>query len=163
MYARLKDGVSLEQARTDMDRVGKLLEQQYPDTNRGHGGWAVSLEDRLKTPVRRSLLLLLGAVAFVLLIACVNVANILLAKAAGRRREMAVRAAVGAGRARLAGQMLTESLVLAAARRRRRPVRRVVGHRAAAPAGARRRAAARAVAPAPRAARRGVHRRRCRC
>jgi putative ABC transport system permease protein len=114
VYARLKNGVSLEQARTDMDRVGKLLEQQHPTTNRGHGGWAVSLEDRLKTPVRRSLLLLLGAVAFVLLIACVNVANILLAKAAGRRREMAVRAAVGAGRARLAGQMLTESLVLAA-------------------------------------------------
>ena len=113
VYARLKDGVSLEQARTDMDRVGKLLEQQYPATNRGHGAWAVSLEDRLKTPVRRSLLLLLGAVAFVLLIACVNVANILLAKAAGRRREMAVRAAVGAGRARLAGQMLTESVVLA--------------------------------------------------
>jgi putative ABC transport system permease protein len=113
VYARLKDGVSLEQARTDMDRVGKLLEQQYPDTNRGHGAWAVSLDDRLRTPVRRSLLLLLGAVAFVLLIACVNVANILLAKAAGRRREMAVRAAVGAGRTRLAGQMLTESLVLA--------------------------------------------------
>ena len=113
VYARLKDGVSLEQARADMDRVGKLLEQQYYATNRGHGGWAISLEDRLKTPVRRSLLLLLGAVAFVLLIACVNVANILLAKAAGRRREMAVRAAVGAGRARLAGQMLTESLVLA--------------------------------------------------
>ena len=98
-----------------MDRVGKLLEQQYPETNRGHGGVGRrSLEDRLKTPrAGESLLLLLGAVAFVLLIACVNVANILLAKAAGRRREMAVRAAVGAGRARLAGQMLTESLVLA--------------------------------------------------
>ena len=113
VYARLKAGVSLDQARTDMDRVGKLLEQQYPDVNRGHGAWAASLEDRLKTPIRRSLLLLLGAVAFVLLIACVNVANILLAKAAGRRREMAVRAAVGAGRMRLAGQMLTESMVLA--------------------------------------------------
>jgi putative ABC transport system permease protein len=114
VYARLKPAVTLEQAVTDMDRVGRQLERQYPDTNRGHGAWVASLEDRLKTPVRRSLLLLLGAVAFVLLIACVNVANILLAKAAGRRREMAVRAAVGAARGRLAGQMLTESLVLAA-------------------------------------------------
>jgi putative ABC transport system permease protein len=114
VYARLKNGVSLDQARDDMDRVGRQLERQYPETNRGHGAWVATLEDRLKTPVRRSLLLLLGAVAFVLLIACVNVANILLAKAAGRRREMAVRAAVGAARGRLAGQMLTESLVLAA-------------------------------------------------
>ena len=97
-----------------MDRVGKILEQQYPGTNRGHSGWAEPLDQRLRTPVRRSLLLLLGAVVFVLLIACVNVANILLAKAAGRRREMAVRAAVGAGRSRLAGQMVTESVVLAA-------------------------------------------------
>ena len=113
VYARLKDGVSFEQARTDMDRVGQLLEKQYPETNRGHGAWVTPLEERLKGPVRGSLLFLLGAVAFVLLIACVNVANILLAKAAGRRREMAVRAAVGAGRPRLAGQMLTESLVLA--------------------------------------------------
>jgi putative ABC transport system permease protein len=113
VFARLKDGATIEQARADMDRVGKILERQYPDTNRGHGGWADSLESRLRSPIRGSLLLLLGAVAFVLLIACVNVANILLAKAAGRRREMAVRAAVGAGRARLAGQMLTESVVLA--------------------------------------------------
>jgi putative ABC transport system permease protein len=113
VFARLKDGITLEQARTDMDRVGKILEQQYPATNRGHGAWAESLEHRLRAPVRSSLLLLLGAVGFVLLIACVNVANMLLAKAAGRRREMAVRAAVGAGRTRLAGQMLTESLVLA--------------------------------------------------
>jgi predicted permease len=114
VYARLKNGVSLEQARGDMDRVGKALERQYPEANRGHGAWVETLEDRVRTPVRGSLLLLLGAVAFVLLIACVNVANILLAKAAGRRREMAVRAAVGASRGRLAGQMITESLVLAA-------------------------------------------------
>ena len=113
VFARLKPGLTIDQARADMDRVGKLLEAQYPNTNRGHSGWAQPLDERLRTPVRGSQLLLLGAVAFVLLIACVNVANILLAKAAGRRREMAVRAAVGAGRTRLAGQMLTESVLLA--------------------------------------------------
>src|SRR3954464_6314828 len=113
VFARLKPGVTLEQARADMERVGQTLQQQYPEANRNHSAWVIPLEDRLKTPVRSSLLMLLGAVAFVLLIACVNVANVLLAKAAGRRREMAVRSAVGAGRARLAGQMLTESLVLA--------------------------------------------------
>jgi predicted permease len=113
VYARLKSGVSLQQARTDMDRVGQILQQQYPATNRTHGAWVTRMDEHLRAPIRGSLLLLVSAVAFVLLIACVNVANVLLAKAAGRRREMGVRAALGAGRARLAGQMLTESLVLA--------------------------------------------------
>ena len=113
VFARLKPGVTLEQSRADMERIGQLLQQQYPDANRNHSASVIPLADRVQGPVRDSLLLLLGAVAFVLLIACVNVANVLLAKAAGRRREMAVRSAVGAGRARLAGQMLTESLVLA--------------------------------------------------
>ncbi len=115
VYARLKPGVSLAQARSEMDRIGKDLEQQYPQLSHGHGAHVTSLPEEITGPVERTLVVLMAAVAFILLIACINVTNLLLAKAAGRRREMAVRAAIGAGRARLIRQVLVECAVMALA------------------------------------------------
>jgi putative ABC transport system permease protein len=115
VYGRLKPGVSLAQARSEMDRIGKDLEQQYPQLSRGHGAHVTSLPEEITGPVEKTLLVLMAAVAFILLIACINVTNLLLAKVAGRRREMAVRAAIGAGRARLVRQVLVECGVIAIA------------------------------------------------
>lgn len=113
VYARLKPGVLLEAGRSEMDAIGRQLEQQYPQLSRGHGAHVVALRDEAVGPVRQGLIVLAVAVAFVLLIACTNVANLLLARAASRRRELAIRAAIGAARARLLRQALTESVVLA--------------------------------------------------
>jgi putative ABC transport system permease protein len=115
VYARLKPGVTMAQALAEMDRIGKDLEQQYPQMSRGHGAHVASLTEEITGPVERTLVVLMAAVGFILLIACINVTNLLLAKSAGRRREMAVRSAIGAGRGRLIRQVLVECGVLAVA------------------------------------------------
>ena len=113
VVGRLADGVALEQAQREMTLIASRLATTYPDSNTGWGARVVSVQRQLVTTVRPALMLISGAVGFLLLIVCANVANLILARLSSRRTELAVRAALGAGRWQLVRQVLIESFVLA--------------------------------------------------
>jgi predicted permease len=115
VIARLKNGVDRKQAQAELDTISHALEQEYPADDNGWGAIAVPLRDEMVGDVRPALLVLIGAVAFVLLIACANVANLVLAKTLARQKEIAIRTALGASRTRVLRQVLSETLLLSLA------------------------------------------------
>jgi putative ABC transport system permease protein len=115
VIGRMRPGVTVEQTKADVDLLSRQIEQQYPQSNTNVMFNAVSLHEYITRQYRGALLVMLGAVGLVLLIACANVANLLLARAAARQKEVAIRMALGASRARIASQLLTESVLLSLA------------------------------------------------